>query len=258
MSSSTHLIDTWDTIQTLGFEPDASVISEGGSGLSCDLGRFRISAGRMTNFFLRQIVQFSAVYRTPRSIGSIDFEMPIQVESLEQCAAWIAWHLNQQLPRQEKLLSTTKASFLLIGLQHQDTLPWVRERAAYAACPKCTVERSWMRVALNALKSKLNVEHADGDVAISFDGQVLAFSGPGWVVPVPAEGAPWPSRYQIPTENFSKFPSRLMSEQIHISVWKEHLTLGNRRYTGVTAIATKPPAVDLTHDSGDPKLDKQP
>ena len=104
-----------------------------------------------------------------------------------------------------------------------------------------------MRVALNALKSKLNVEHADGDVAISFDGQVLAFSGPGWVVPVPAEGAPWPSRYQIPAENFSKFPSRLMSEQIHISVWKEHLT-----------IATKPPAVDLTHDSGDPKLDKQP
>ena len=29
MSSSTHLIDTWDTIQALGFEPDASVISDG-------------------------------------------------------------------------------------------------------------------------------------------------------------------------------------------------------------------------------------
>lgn len=258
MLSSTHLIDTWDTLQALGFEPDASVISDGGSGLSCDLGRFRLSAGRMMNMYFREIVQFSAVYQTPRTIGSIDFEMPIQVESLEQCAAWIAWHLNEKLPKQEKLLSTSKASFLLTGLQHQDTLPWVRERAAYAARPYCMVERSWMRVALNALKSKLNVENADGDVTIAFDGQVLVFSGPGWVVPVPAEGAPWPNRYQIRTENFSKFPSRLMSEQIHISVWKEHLTIGNWRYAGVTTIDTKPPAVDLTHDSGEPKLDKHP
>lgn len=258
MSSATQLIDTWDTIQALGFEPDTSVISDGGSGLSCDLGKFRLSAGRMMNLSFREIVQFSAVYQTPRTIGSIDFEMPIQVESLEQCAAWIAWHLNEKLPKQEKLLSTSKASFLLTGLQHQDTLPWVRERAAYAARPKCVVERSWMRVALNALKSKLNVEHAGGDITISFDGQVLVFSGSGWVVPVPAEGAPWPSRYQIQTKNFSKFPSRLMSEQIHISVWKEHLIIGNWRYAGVTTIDTKPQAVDLTDDFGEPKLDKHP
>lgn len=258
MSSSTHLIDTWDTIQALGFEPDASVISDGGSGLSCDLGRFRLSAGRMMNMYFREIVQFSAVYQTPRTIGSIDFEMPIQVESLEQCAAWIAWHLNEHLPGLEKLLSPTQASFLIVGLQHQDTLPWVREKATYAARPQCVVERSWMRVALKALKSKLNVEPGDGNVTISFDGRVLAFSGPGWVVPVPAEGAAWPSRYQIQTENFSNFPSRLMSEQIHISVWKEHLTIGNWRYAGVTAVDTKPPAVDLTHDSGEPKLDKHP
>lgn len=258
MSASPHPIETWAAIQALGFEPDASVISDGEIGLSCDLGRFRLSAGRMMNLYFREVVQFSAVYQTPRTIGSIDFEMPMQVESLEQCAAWIAWSLLEQLPKQEKLLSTTKASFLLIGFHHQDTLPWARERAAYATRPSCNVERSWMRFALNALKSKLNVEQADGDVTISFDGQVLAFSGPGWVVPVPAEGAPWPIRYQIQTENFSKFPSRLMSEQIHISVWKEHLTIGNWRYACVTTIDTKPPAVELTHDSGEPQLDKHP
>lgn len=83
---------------------------------------------------------------------------------------------------------------------------------AYAARPRCMVDRSWMRVALNALKEKLNVEHGGDDVGISFDGRILAFSRPGWVVPVPAEGALWPSRYQIQAENFSKFPSRLMSE----------------------------------------------
>lgn len=238
MSVLPHSVDTWSAIQALGFEPDASVISEGESGLSCDLGRIRLSAGRMVNLYCREIVQFSAVYQTPRTIGSVDFEMPMQVESLEQCAAWIAWHLNEQLPQQEKLLSTSKASFLLIGLQHHDTLPWMRERAAYAARPQCVVERSWMRLALNALKAKLNVENNDVDVGISFDGQVLVFSGPGWAVPVPAIGAPWPSRYQIKTENFSRFPSRLMPEQIHISVWEEHLTIGNWRYNGVTAIDT--------------------
>ena len=43
----------------------------------------------MTNFFLRQIVQFSAVYRTPRTVGSIDFEMPIQVISCRVPLIWI-------------------------------------------------------------------------------------------------------------------------------------------------------------------------
>lgn len=252
MFAASQCIETWDIIQALGFEPDASVISDGGSGLSCDLGNFRLLAGRMMNLNFREIVQFTAMYQTPRTIGSIDFEMPVQVESLEQCAAWIAWHLNKHLPRQEKLLSTTKASFLILGLQHQDTLPWVRERAAYAARPRCMVDRSWMRVALNALKTKLNVEHGDGDVGISFDGRILAFSRPGWVVPVPAEGALWPSRYQIQAENFSKFPSRLMSEQVEVSVWKDHLTVGNWRYTGLTTIDSKPPAADHPHDSGKP------
>ena len=252
MSDSPHTVETWAAIQMLGFEPDASAISDGGRGLSYDLGKFRLSAGRMMNLHFREIVQFSAVYQTPRTIGSIDFEMPMQVESLEQCAAWIAWHLNERLPSLEKLLSPAKASFLLLGLQHQDTLPWVRDMAAYAARPQCVVERSWMRVALNALKAKLNIENSDGDVGIWFDGQVLAFSGPGWVVPVPAEGAPWPSRYQIRTENFSKFPSRLMSERIHISAWKEHLHVGNWRYTGLITIDSKPSADDHTHGFDQP------
>lgn len=251
-----HPMETWTAIQKFGFEPDASVISDGGTGLSCDLGQFRLSAGQMVNLYCQEIVQFSAVYQTPNSMGMLDFEMPTQVESLEQCAAWIAWHFKQRGLLRQKLLSPTKASFLTLGLQHQDTLPWVRNMAAYAARPHCSVERPWMKVAINALKANLSVEKGDGDVGIWFDGQVLTFSGFGWVVPVPAKGDPWPSRYQIRTENFSKFPSRLMKEQIHISVWKEHLFVANWRYDGVTPIDFKSPDVAEPDGVGEPTLDK--
>ena len=78
-------METWTAIQEFGFEPDSSVISDGGTGLSCDLGLFRLSASQMVNLYCREIVQFSAVCQTPSSNGMLDFEMPTQVESLEQC-----------------------------------------------------------------------------------------------------------------------------------------------------------------------------
>lgn len=251
MPPSNELIDTWDVLEVLGFEPDDSVISEGATGLSRDLGRIRLSAGRMMNLSFRQVIQFNAVYQIPRTIGTVDFEMPTQVESVEQCSAWIAWQLNEQLPRNEKLVSPTKASFVLLGLQHLDTLPWVRERAAYLARPKCFVERSWMRVALNALEANVRNESDDTEVGVTFDGRVLVFSTPGWLVPVPATGEPWTSSYGIRKKLFSKFPPRLMTPQVEVSVLKDRLRIGNWQYTGLTTTDAKRSDTDHAHVSGE-------
>ena len=83
MPEFSHPMETWTAIQEFGFEPDASVISDGGTGLSCNLGQFRLSAGQMVNLYCQEIVQFSAIYQTPNSLGMLDFEMPTHVESLE-------------------------------------------------------------------------------------------------------------------------------------------------------------------------------
>lgn len=228
-------VSTWDALQRLGFAPDDSVDSDVRPGLSFDFGKFSLAAGQMFNLHMRWVVSFSGLVSTPNALASIEFEMPGKVESDEQCAAWIAWHLKEQLPARGRFIPRSKAKLLVFGLQHQATLPWERNMAEYAARPRCLVERSWLRHALKDLAWKLNCENAESLVEFSFDGRILSFHRPNWVVPVPGAGAEWPLVYHIRAGNLARLPSRLMREQIEISVWNGSLTLGNRCYCGAIA-----------------------
>lgn len=229
-------VATWDALQTLGFEPDPKVYSEQQAGLSCDFGSFQLTAGRMMNLEMRETWQFSGVVATPRTVAMIDFEMPLQVESVEQCAAWIAWHLQRDLPSNEKLVARAKQSLVILGLQHQAMLPWVRRQAEYAARPQCDVERSWMRQAFKALAGHISTAGTAGmvdKISIRFDGAVLSFHGQGWTVPVPASGTAWPDQYEIKIGDFNKFPARLMQTEVGVSIWEGKLTIGKRLYRGI-------------------------
>ncbi len=239
-------VATWDALQTLGFEPDPKVYSEQQAGLSCDFVSFQLTAGRMMNLEMRETWQFSGVVATPRTVAMIDFEMPLQVESVEQCAAWVAWHLQRDLPRDEKLVARAKQSLVILGLQHQATLPWVRRQAEYAARPQCDVERSWMRQAFKALAEHISTAGPADKISIRFDGAVLAFHGQGWTVPVPAGGEAWPDQYEIKAGDFNSFPARLMQTVIVVSIWEGKLTIGKHLYRG---IATAGPSASPKQNS---------
>lgn len=224
-------ISTWSALQTFGFEPDKGVFPNDGSAMSIDLGGFILSAARMPNLMLVNVVAFTGLYRSPRTIASIDFEMPITVASIEQGAAWIAWHLQKQFPGREKAQPMQGAPFVLLGLKHLDTLPWVQRAASYEKRPRCMVERSWMRQALRQLGINLKGAVSADTVTIAFDGWILTFSGENWVVPVPAKGDAWVSEYQLPATNFTDLPARLNDEDIQVSVWEDGLCIGRRLFT---------------------------
>lgn len=118
-------ISTWSALQTFGFQPDEGVFPYDGTNVSIDLGCFKLSAARVPNLLLVDVVAFSGVYRSPRAIASIEFELPTRLESMEQGAAWIAWHLQKQLPSYEKS-PAFQEPFMLLGLSHLHTLPWVQ------------------------------------------------------------------------------------------------------------------------------------
>lgn len=224
-------ITTMDALRLFGFLPDSDVMSDGCPGMSYDLGGFKLTAGQFLNLQLREVVSFGGMYRTNNSLGMIEFDMPRRVESYEQCAAWIAWHLHRQLPRREKAISRRKSDWLIFGLQHQDTLPWVKQKAAYAARPHCSVRREWIRLALKTLVKHLAAVSGDAQVEFSFGGAVLSIRCADTnVISLAAEGLPWPDRYMAFAERFREPPGRFMRDTVELSIWEDRLTIGGRRY----------------------------
>ncbi|QBM29765.1 hypothetical protein [Hydrogenophaga pseudoflava] len=229
-------ISTWLALESFGFQPDKSVFPNDGSAMSIDLGSFKLSAARMPNLMLVDVVAFTGLYRSPRTIASIEFDMPTTVSSIEQGAAWIAWHLQKQLPSRETAFSLKQAAFVLLGLKHLDTLPWVQRAASYERRPRCWVERSWMRQALRQLCKNLEGAVAEDMVTIAFDSRILTFSGRDWVVPMPAKGETWVSEIQIPAVNLTSLPARLNDEDILVSIWDDGLCIGNRLFKGAVPV----------------------
>jgi hypothetical protein len=230
-------ISTWDLLQDFGFEPDGRVFSDVLPGRSLDFGNFKLSASCVMNMSFRNVVLFTGVLVTPRTQSEVRFEMPRQVKSREQCAAWIVWHLDRASDwrgfRPER-----DVRWVTEGRLHQNLLPWVAQLAAYEARPKCMVQRDWLRVALKMLKEIVTLAETEAAVMFGFDGTVLIIRCSGKVVPLPADGQHWPKQYTIPAGNLRHLPNRLMREHVEVSIWEGRLNIGRNRYEGITVAAS--------------------
>ena len=88
-------ISTMDVLRSMVFQHDPGVISDESPGLSFDFGNLALRASRCLNLSCVEVVLFTGVLSSPRSLGDVFFEMPRKVKSLKQCAAWIVWNLDQ-------------------------------------------------------------------------------------------------------------------------------------------------------------------
>lgn len=233
MNDVTCLVETGTALQELGFKQVEHVYSEQDMGLSYDFGRFQIAAGRMMNLYMRDVWNFSGVVGNSNFISRIEFEMPLQVESVEQCAAWVVWHLKNNLPSNAKIFPHTPSYLLLLGLEHQATLPWVRDLAAYEVRPKCMVKRDWLRLALKELNTVLVEVNDTDDVQFHFDGSVLYMYCPNERIVCPASGDAWQKQYVIAAQNLRNLPKRLMRETLCIDIWESKLGIGRHCYPDV-------------------------
>jgi hypothetical protein len=120
MSDDTS-ISTWDVLRDLGFEPDEDVLSDITPGLRFDFGNFKLSAGCLTNLYFAEIVLFSGVLVTPRTLTDVSFELPRRLNSREQCAAWIVWYLDNSVKRH--FVPAREVEWLTEGRENQNLLP---------------------------------------------------------------------------------------------------------------------------------------
>ena len=235
---ATEPLQTWHVLKELGFTADHQVISDVSPGLSFDFGSFKLTASCVTSPRSLNVVLFGGIFASGRTLAEVTFEMPRQVDSWEQCAAWIAWGLEQCLGAE--LQSARHVHWLEIGWENRSHLPWLRDRVAYEARPLCSVERAWARAILRDLRSALLAVPPESDVTFAFDGEVLKICCGDKVIAGAATGKAWPYRYRLKAGRLKNLPRRLLRPEVSFSVWRNDFQIGNVKYA--KAISNLPPS----------------
>jgi hypothetical protein len=221
-------LPTMDALHCLGFRQDPTIVCYSDSTITFDFGILKLKATACMNLRCQQIVLFSGVIRTARTLGEVHFELPQEIESVKLCAALIAWNLDQF----SEFRDIHHIDWLEDGRRNKTLLPWVREMAAWDSCPKCRVERAWLRLALNRLSNRVACLPDDAKVVFAFDGSVFSIRSDGEVIALAGQGTPWTVTFGVRAGFLRHLPKRLNREMVQISIWKAHIEVGNRIYPG--------------------------
>ena len=229
-------IPTWNLLPSLGFQPDDTIVfSDIHPGLSLDFGSFKLSAVAVLSPYSGEIILFSGVLPTERTLDQIQFELPRRVESLKQCAAWIVWHLDQHSGGRT-FKPARHMGWFDEGRQNRRLLPWVKSQAEFDARPQCTVQRDWLRLALKTLSGRVAVLPDSTIVAFHFDGSIFSIRFEKKVIAFPGEGPPWTVSFSVESRTLRQQPKRrLMREYIGISVWDSRIRFDSWSYEGIVA-----------------------
>jgi hypothetical protein len=206
---------------SLGFQEDWDAITDQYPAYYYDFGNLRLTAAEVMSDHFVPCFHFGGVWRGANSISMVEFKMPLEVESLEQGAAWIAYGIG------EKFRPCRPTPWLAGGWIWQDRLPWVRRMEEYKARTMCSVEKDWFKLAAKRLRPLADSASASDLLWLSFNGETLRIDGCGARVIVPATGTAWDARYAIKATQLGHLPKRLANPVV-IAVWEGRLSVGRR------------------------------
>jgi len=116
--TSHNKLSTWMILLEFGFLPDG-VTTGGSSRLSHDFGDFKLVAVDCINTNFQKVVLFTGLRATTRTLAEIVFEIPSEVDSVAQCAAWLVWQLNHASVG-KPLVTREEVAWAELGQQNQD------------------------------------------------------------------------------------------------------------------------------------------
>jgi hypothetical protein len=226
-------IPTWTLLPFLGFQPDSTVVySDILPGLSLDFGNLKLSAVAVVSPRSGEIILFSGVLATPRTAAEVQFELPRRIESLKQCAAWIAWNLDQHSSG-GAFRPARDVGWIEEARRNRRLLPWVMSQAEYNARPQCSVQRDWLRLAQKNLRERFASLPDDAVVEFVFDGAVFSVRCGTKVIAFPGDGLPWAVCFRVEAKTLrQESKRRLMREYIGVSIWNSRIEFGPWSYEG--------------------------
>ena len=225
MNDQLARIDTRDALVSLGFLEDwqATTDRQPGYVFACD--QLKLNASEVMSAYFKPVFLVAGVFANSRTISSIQFEMPLQVDSLNQAKAWIAYGSHFES-------SDCSLPWLEEGMALKHLLPWERDRILYEERPQCSVPRDWMRLAIAELRAMALQCSLDAECEVTYDGSVLTFKTSAAIVPLSGSGGrPWPQACRVKLASFARLPKRLMQDPVNIYVFDSGLNIGSHRFT---------------------------
>lgn len=227
------IVPVMDVLRECGWIPDDDRPWSEEPALKYNFGNFELSAGVLTNPYLRRVVSFQGHYRDLRSMAETAFDMPERVESREQVLAWIVYGLGRSIP-----LAITPA-WIEEGGKLQHELPWEKHMAAFNARPIASVDRMWMKPLGKVLREAAATASEDECCLVHFDGHTVRFELPAKTYLVQADGnEPWPHASLVALRDLAALPQRWMRSSISVSYWNGRITIGNRTFAA--SVANRP------------------
>jgi hypothetical protein len=231
---------TWNILWNFGFQIESGGLLGGQPVLRAVTPELELAALFTSNQRRAPVALINGVLNDRGHFCSLRFEIPAEVASIEQCAAYLARGIDGG--DQPVFYPREPLAWLDLGRCHQHLHPLSSAAGTRQGAPTspdsrshCLVARSWLRLALARLRSQL--KHLDGGrpVSLYFDGLILTISAAD-SVRVEAAGDAWQSAYCVPAGTLRRLPRRLTSDPVCVGVWDSRLRIDHYAYSGVEAI----------------------
>ena len=224
----------------LGFESEEGEYAE--ECVSYRFGHLKLLASRVHNVYAREIVLLSGVIFTGRTMGEVNSQIPTDLETPEEAAAWISYVL-----RSDKRELAPLPGWFEEGERNWDLIPFVREanerqrtfqerQRAYESCPKCVIARESARILRREIRAALSQTNNEEEMEVQFDGQVLRIDLD--VVhgydeyptrlheSVAATGTAWPALYRVAiSRDTTALPDRFAKPLVEVSLFEGNLCM---------------------------------
>ena len=168
------------------------------------------------------VVALSGVRYTGRDLSMIEAEIPANLGTAKEAAAWASYALQSDRGELKPL-----PDWFIEGERNWDLIPFVREdrerRRAYETSPKCFIDRDYARPLRRNLANEISWLREETEMTFSFDGRVLGIKIFDRAYEVLASGDGWHSSYRVLVSRESKLPARFMSSRVEVNVLGGHL-----------------------------------
>ena len=220
---------TIDSLIALGFEHRKT--QAGLEGVGYRFVHLDLDAVHVMNLNARYVVLLSGVLNTGRTVAVIEDQIPNDLGSALEAAAWVSYALRSHRSELEPL-----PDWFVEGERHWDLVPLVREvrdaeerQRTYLAAPRCLIYRDYARPLRSNLLEQLSRLPVETEMTFSFDGRVLTITLCDRVHEVVASGDSWPSSYQAIVSPETELPARFESSIVEVSVFEGYVRFDRLR-----------------------------
>ena len=202
---------------------------------------FDLVASPTLNSFNVPVIELTGYREDRRSLSIIQGQIPINLGTPLEAAAWISFVLESDKRHLDPL-----PDWFVEGEGHWDLVPPARElpaararEEAYQASPKCSIDRDYARPIRRNLMEEISWlrEGESADTKFTFDGRILTIDFGDSVHEVVASGDSWPNSYCANLTPESKFPAKFERQWVEVSAFEGYICVDRFRLGPCQAVA---------------------